>query len=63
MSYKDELFDLELRKQILKIEFYRTKDEDRKSEIKELLDEIESARKKVKNKLVKSYKKAGIHFE
>lgn len=63
MNYRDELFELNLRKKILTIEFYRTKDEDRKSEIKELLDEIESARKKVKNKLVKSYKKAGIHFE
>ena len=63
MSYKDELFDLELRKQILKIEFYKTKDEKRKKEIKALINEINRAKRKIEIQQRKVYKKAGLDFE
>lgn len=63
MSYKDELFDLELRKQILKIEFYKTKDEKRKKEIKALINEINRAKRKIEIQQRKVYKKAGLDFK
>ena len=63
MNYRDELFDLELRKQILKIEFYKTKDEKRKKEIKALINEINRAKRTIEKQQSKAYKKAGIHFE
>ena len=63
MSYKDELFDLELRKQILKIEFYKTKDEKRKKEIKALIREINRAKRKIEIQQRKVYKKAGLDFK
>ena len=63
MSYRDELFDLELRKQILKIEFYKTKDEKRKKEIKALINEINRAKRKIEIQQRKVYKKAGLNFK
>lgn len=63
MSYKDELFDLELRKQILKIEFYKTKEEKRKAEIKALIREINRAKRKIEKQQSKAYKKAGLNFK
>ena len=70
MSYKDELFDLELRKQILKIEFYKikiefykTKDEKRKKEIKALINEINRAKRTIEKQQSKAYKKAGLNFK
>ena len=63
MSYKDELFDLELRKQILKIEFYKTKDEKRKKEIKTLINEINRAKRTIEKQQSKAYKKAGLNFK
>ena len=63
MSYKDELFDLELRKQILKIEFYKTKDEKRKKEIKALINEINQAKRTIEKQQSKAYKKAGLNFK
>lgn len=63
MSYKDELFDLELRKQILKIEFYKTKEEKRKAEIKALIREINRAKRKIEIQQRKVYKKAGLNFK
>ena len=63
MSYKDELFDLELRKQILKIEFYKTKDEKRKKEIKALINEIHRAKRTIEKQQSKAYKKAGLNFK
>lgn len=63
MSYKDELFDLELRKQILKIEFYKTKDEKRKKEIKALINEINRAKRTIEKQQSKAYKKAGLYFK
>lgn len=63
MSYRDELFDLELRKQILKIEFYKTKDEKRKKEIKALINEINRAKRKIEIQQRKVYKKAGLDFK
>ena len=63
MSYKDELFDLELRKQILKIEFYKTKDEKRKKEIKALINEINRAKRTIEKQQSKAYKKAGLDFK
>lgn len=63
MSYKDELFDLELRKQILKIEFYKTKDEKRKKEIKALIREINRAKRTIEKQQSKAYKKAGLNFK
>ena len=63
MSYKDELFDLELRKQILKIEFYKTKDEKRKAEIKALINEINRAKRTIEKQQSKAYKKAGLNFK
>ena len=63
MSYKDELFDLELRKQILKIEFYKTKDKKRKKEIKALINEINRAKRTIEKQQSKAYKKAGLNFK
>ena len=63
MSYKDELFDLELRKQILKIEFYKNKEEKRKAEIKALINEINRAKRKIEIQQRKVYKKAGLNFK
>lgn len=63
MSYRDELFDLELRKQILKIEFYKTKDEKRKKEIKALIREINRAKRTIEKQQSKAYKKAGLNFK
>ena len=63
MSYKDELFDLELRKQILKIEFYKTKDKKRKKEIKALIREINRAKRTIEKQQSKAYKKAGLNFK
>ncbi len=63
MSYKDELFDLELRKQILKLEFYKTKDEKRKKEIKALINEINRAKRTIEKQQSKAYKKAGLNFK
>lgn len=63
MSYRDELFDLELRKQILKIEFYKTKDEKRKKEIKALINEINRSKRTIEKQQSKAYKKAGLNFK
>ena len=63
MSYKDELFDLELRKQILRLELYKTKEEKRKAEIKALIREINRAKRKIEKQQSKAYKKAGLNFK
>ena len=63
MSYKDELFDLQLRERILKVEFYKTKDEKRKKEIKALISEINRAKNTIKKHQTKAYKKAGLYFK
>lgn len=63
MSYKDELFDLELRKQILRLELYKTKEEKRKAEIKALIREINRAKRKIEIQQRKVYKKAGLDFK
>ena len=63
MSYKDELFDLQLRERILKVEFYKTKDEKRKKEIKALINEINRAKRTIEKQQSKAYKKAGLNFK
>lgn len=60
MSYKDELFDLQLRERILKVEFYKTKDEKRKKEIKALISEINRAKNTIEKHQTKAYKKLDL---
>ncbi len=62
MNYRDELFELELRKEILKIEFCKTEDEKRKNEIKALIEEINCLKIIIEKQLASDYKKAGIYF-
>ncbi len=62
MNYRDELFELELRKEILKIEFCKTEDEKQKNEIKALIEEINCLKIIIEKQLASDYKKAGIYF-